>query len=246
MPSKYGYKDPMKVYRATRYIQRSWRNKKANKKDKIKTAGDVKAVIRNQQPTSVFLQNTSTTLSTTPTVMQQLSRIEFSNSNDELFARKSSNIRVGHISVRARITVADDPGNLVRLMVVRLKDSDTTAAAFAPANMFQWNNGQGTQPSNYFMSDPNLRLVDVKYDKVFNLQYSSETTPATRMQDIYLNFKVPIKETWKYKSTATGTEIDTRNLKDYFVVAFSDSLAPPHPRFLATTMTWFKNISNNA
>lgn len=240
-PSRYRYRG---TYAASR-IQRAYRRKKYQK-DKIKTEGDVKRAVRNAQPSSVVITNTTSTMSTVPFVYQQLSRLLFSNSNDTLYARKSTNIRVGHISFRVRLTVQDSPGNLVRLMVVRLKDSATPAATFDPQSMFVWNSGQGQQPDNLY-SDVNLRIAEVKYDKVFNLQQSTAALPATRMQDIYLNFNTKINETWKYATTDNGTNTFTRNMKDYFLVAFSDSaVGTAHPRIKATSFLWFKNISNNA
>lgn len=214
-------------------------------KDKIKTAGDVKKVVRDAQPASVFIRNTVTTVSNVPTVMQRLSNITFSNSNDTTYARKSTNIRAGHVSLRCRLQVADRPGNLIRFMVVRLKDSSVNPTAFDPQTMFQWNDGNGSQPDNMY-SDVNLRIAEPKYDKVFNLQASTETLPATRMQDIYFDVNVPFKETWKYKMTSNGAQEFTRNLKDYFIVCFSDSSLATHPAITLTSFTWFKNISNNA
>ena len=243
MPPRFLSRKPIRTASATR-IQRAWRRKKYAK-DKIKTVADVKKAVRSAQPSSVFITNTNSTMSTTPTAYQQLSRLLFSNSNDTLYARKSTNIRVGHISFRCRLSVADSPGNLCRLMVVRLKDSAQPAVSFDPQKMFEFNNGQGAQPDNLF-SDVNLRVAEVKYDKVFNLQQSTAAVPATRMQDIYLNFKVKINETWKYKSTDNGQSTFTRNMKDYFLVALSDSQLGSHPRIQATSFLWFKNISNNA
>ena len=116
-----------------------------------------------------------------------LSDIEYSNSNDTPNTRKSKKITVGHYKFRCYLDVGDRT-NLCRVMVVRNKDPQT-AAAFNPANMFEMNNGVGTQPTNMF-AEPNLRAVEIKYDKVFNLQDSSETVPATRVSNIYFQFSV--------------------------------------------------------
>ena len=93
-------------------------------------------------------------------------------------------------------------------------------------------------------AEPNLREVEVKYDKVFNLQSTTEAVPATRMQNIYFQFKVPIKEQWKYLTTTNNTSQLTRNMKDYYIVAFSDSAILPNPSLKLVSYTWFKNISN--
>ena len=124
-------------------------------------------------------------------------------------------------------------------MVVRNKDPQT-AAAFNPANMFTMNNGVGTQPTQMF-AEPNLRMVEVKYDKVFNLQATTEAIPATRVQNIYFQFKIKIGEVFKYFTETNNTSELTRNMKDYYIVAFSDSSILPNPSLRCVSYTWFKN-----
>lgn len=217
--------------------------KKRRVKDKIKTASDVRKAVNQGNPSSVIAQETNFALTTVPTVQHVLSDIEFSNSNDRPDSRKSLKINVGHLKCRCYLDVGDRT-NLCRVMVVRNKDP-LTAAAFNPTTMFEINNGVGAQPNNMF-AEPNLRMVEVKYDKVFNLQDSSSTVPATRMKNIYFQFKVPIKEQWKYLTTANNTSELTRNMKDYYIVAFSDSSILPNPSFRCISYLWFKNVSNTA
>lgn len=228
-----------KQHHAAVRIQRRWRKRT---KDKIKTVKDVRDAVNKGTPASVIVQETNFSLTGTPfggpTVQHVLSAIEFSNSNDRPDARKSKKISVGHISCRCYLDVGDRT-NLCRVMLVRNKDPQT-AAAFNPSNMFQMNNGVGTQPNAMF-ADVNLRQVEVKYDKVFNLQDTTEAVPATRMQNIYFKFKVPIHETWKYFTETNNTSELTRNMKDYYIVAFSDSIALPNPSLRCISYTWFKN-----
>ncbi len=228
---------------AARRIQKAWKAKKARQRDNIKTKGDVKKAVQSFNPSSVIAQETAFALTTTPVVQQSLSNIEFSNSNDRPNSRKSLKITVGHFKLRCRLQVGDAT-NLCRVMVVRNKNP-LVSAAFAPSQMFEINNGIGTQPNNMF-AEPNLREVEVKYDRVFNLQSTSESAPATRVQDIYWDFKVPIHETFKYLTVANNTNELTRNMKDYYIVAFSDSSITPNPRFTCVSYTWFKNIGNTA
>ena len=228
---------------AARRIQKAWRAKKRRQRDNIKTKGDVKKAVQSFNPSSVIAQETTFSLTTTPTVQHNLSDIEFSNSNDRPDSRKSLKITVGHFKFRCRLQVGDAT-NLCRVMVVRNKNP-LVAAAFNPITMFEINNGIGTQPNNMY-AEPNLREVEVKYDRVFNLQDTTQAVPATRVQDIYWDFKVPIHETFKYLTTNNNTSELTRNMKDYYLVAFSDSAILPNPRFTAVSYTWFKNIGNTA
>lgn len=215
-------------------------NKKYHGRDQIKTSGDVRKAIQTSKSSSVIIQTTDFALTTTPTVQHNLSQIEYSNSNDRPDTRKSLKISLGHFKFRCYLDVGDRT-NLCRVMVVRNKDP-LTAAAFNPANMFEMNNGVGTQPDKMF-AEPNLRSVEVKYDRVFNLQDTTEGAPATRVQNIYFQFSVPIHETFKYTTITNNTSELTRNMKDYYIVAFSDSAILPNPSLKCTSYTWFKNYS---
>lgn len=229
---------------ASKRIQRAWRSHKL-RKDKIKSGADVRKAMRDAQPASCFFTNTDSTMSTTPYIYKELSKITFNNSNNTPYARKSTNIRVGHIAFRGQLDVYDNT-NLCRVMVVRLKDTAINPDAFTPSTMFQYNNGEGTQPDNLY-ANVNTRICEVKYDRMFQLQ--KQLTGAVRVPSVYLNFKIPFHETWKYMSTENGTNTSTRNTKNYYLVAFSDSTAEPtqsHPKIKMTTCCWFKNISNNA
>lgn len=223
-------------------LQRYWRKKKAQR-DRVKTYGDVRKAVQATSVSSVIVQETNFSIVNTPTVQQNLSEIEFSNSNDRPDSRKSKQITVGHIKFRCYLQVGDRT-NLVRVMMVRNKNPETTNA-FNPVNIFNVNNGIGTQPDDMF-ADPNLREVEVKYDRVFNLQDTSESSPATRMQNIYWTFNIPIRETFKYFTTSNGTSEQTRNMKDYYLVAFSDSSILPNPSLKAVSYLWFKNVGNTA
>lgn len=221
---------------AAKRIQAAWRHRK--KRDKIKTVKDVRDAVNKGTPASVIVQETNFALTTTPTVQHNLSNIEFSNSNDRPDARKSKKISVGHFKFRCYLEVGDRT-NLCRVMVVRNKDP-LTAAAFNPANMFEMNNGVGTQPDK-MMAEPNLRQVEVFYDKVINLQDSSEATPPVYPKNYYWQIKVPVNQTFKYFTETNNTQEFTRNMKDYYIVAFSDSSILPNPSLKLVSYTWFKN-----
>lgn len=227
--------------RGVEALRRAVRKRKG-RKDKIKTVGDVQRATLKMTPSSVIIQETNFSLTASPlggpTIQHSLSDIEFSNSNDRPDSRKSKKITVGHIKCRCYLDVGDRT-NLCRVMVVRNKDP-LTAAAFNPGNMFVMNNGVGTQPNQMF-AEPNLRQVDVRYDKVFNLQDSTEAVPATRQQNIYFEISVPIHETWKYFTETNNTSEFTRNMKDYYIVAFSDSAIIPNPTLKCASYVWFKN-----
>lgn len=226
-----------KKYQAASKIQRAWR-KKRYQRDKIKTVSDVRKAVNKGTPSSVIIQETNFALTTTPTTQHVLSDIEFSNSNDRPDSRKSKKISVGHVKCRCYLEVGDRT-NLCRVMLVRNKDP-LTAAAFNPNTMFEMNNNIGTQPDKMF-AEPNLRKVEVKYDKVFNLQDSSEATPPTRPKNIYFQFKVKINEVFKYFTETNNTSELTRNMKDYYIVAFSDSNILPNPSLKCVSYLWFKN-----
>ncbi|AJP36332.1 putative capsid protein [Avon-Heathcote Estuary associated circular virus 1] len=232
---------------AARKIQAAFRRRRTKKRfqrDKIKTAGDVRRAVQQTSVSSVVVQETQAQgLSTTPTVIHNLSKIEFNNSNDTLYARKSKQITVGHFKFRAKVNVADKT-NLIRIMVVRNKDPATTNA-FDPADMFAMNNSQGLPADNMF-AEPNLRNVEVKYDRVFNLQATSETIPAVNPQSVYWTFDVPVRETFKYFGTTNGTSEQTRNMKDYYLLGFSDSSLITHPTIQVVSYVWFKNVGNTA
>lgn len=230
-----------KRVRSTQALARLVRRRKYRKKyqkDKIKTVSDVRKAVNKGTPASVIIQETAFALSTTPITQHVLSDIEYSNSNDRPDSRKSKKITAGHFKFRGKIQVGDTT-NLVRIMVVRNKDP-LTAAAFNPANMFEMNNGVGTQPTT-MLAEPNLRKVEIKYDHVYNLSENSETHPGDRPDNIYFEFSVPLHETWKYFTETNNTSELTRNMKDYYLVAFSDSSITPNPRLNVVSYTWFKN-----
>jgi len=226
-----------KKHHAAARIQKAWR-KKRYQRDNIKTTADVRRAVNKGTPASVVIQSTNFGLTTTPTIQHSLSDIEYSNSNDTPNTRKSKKISVGHFKMRCYLNVADRT-NLVRVMLVRNKDP-LTAAAFNPSTMFEMNNGIGTQPTNMF-AEPNLRKVQVKYDKIFNLQDSTESVPGVRPSSFYFTFKVKVNETFKYFTETNNTSEFTRNMKDYYIVAFSDSSVLPNPAFRCVSYTWFKN-----
>lgn len=242
LKSKFSFRYGKRGISSASKIQRAWR-KKRTQRDRVKTYGDVRKAVQATAVSSVICQETNLSLITTPTVQQNLSNLEFSNSNDRPDSRKSKQVTVGHISFRCYLEVGDRT-NLCRVMVVRNKNPATTNA-FNPNDIFNVNNGVGTQPTTMFR-DPNLREVEVKYDRVFNLQSTSETAPATRVQNVYWTFNVPIKETFKYFTEANNTQEQTRNMKDYYLVAFSDSAILPNPSLRAVSYLWFKNVGNTA
>lgn len=224
---------------AAKTLQRAWRARKRKQStDYINTNTDVKRAVNSMTPGSVIIRESTLSLTTTPITQQVLSDIEYSNSNDRPDSRKSKNISAGHFKFRGLIQVGDKT-NLVRVMVVRNKDP-LTAAAFNPSTMFQMNNGIGTQPTT-ILAEPNLRKVQVKYDHVFNLSENSETHPGAKNDNIYFDFKINLKETWKYFTETNNTSELTRNMKDYYLVAFSDSSITPNPRLGIVSYTWFKN-----
>lgn len=232
---------------AARRIQAAWRRKRKTRrhvKDKVKTYGDVRKAVQATSVSSVVIQESNLSLISTATVQQNLSKIIFSNSNDRPDSRKSKQITVGHISFRCLVQVGDRT-NLIRVMMVRNKNPENTATYNPDGTLFAVNNGVGVQP-NIMFAEPNLREVEVKYDRVFNLQDSSEATPGVLPKSHYFKFSVPIRETFKYLTIANDTSVQTRNMKDYYLVAFSDSGILPNPSLQATSYTWFKNVGNTA
>lgn len=243
MPFKKIYLKTGRKHHAAKNIQRAWRRRRYQK-DKIKTVKDVRDAVNKGTPSSVIIQTTNLDIDAEvlgvggPTVQHSLSNIEFSNSNDRPDSRKSKIISVGHIKIRCLLSVGDRT-NLCRVMVVKNKDP-MTAAAFNPKQMFVMNNGVGATPDR-ILAEPNLRQVEVKYDRVFNLQDSTEAVPGTLPMSKYFQFRVPINEKWKYFTETNNTSELTRNMKDYYIVAFSDSLLAPHPSLHCVSYTWFKN-----
>lgn len=242
-----GVRHPYRRGQAARKIQRAFRRRRLRKRfqrDRVKTYRDVRKAVQATGVSSVIVQQTNFALITTPTIQHNLSNIEFSNSNDRPDTRKSKQITVGHIAFRCYLEVGDRT-NLCRVMMVRNKNPATTNAFNPGTDMFSVNNGVGTQPDLMF-AEPNLREVEVKYDRVFNLQDSSQALPAVNPRSVYFQFKVPIRETFKYFTIANNTNEQTRNMKDYYLVAFSDSSILPNPSLRATSYTWFKNVGNTA
>ncbi len=230
---------------AARRIQTAWRRRRRRAAprrrvvDRVKTYSDVRRAVQATGVSSVIVQETDLSLVTTPTVQQDISDIEYSNSDNRPDSRKSKKITVGHVSFRCRLDVGDRT-NLCRVMFVRNKNPEN-AATFDASDIFNVNNGTGTQPVAMF-AEPNLREVEVKYDRVFNLQDTTESVPATRPQSFYWRFSIPIRETFKYYQITNDTSEHTRNMKDYYLVAFSDSAILPNPSLKATSYTWFKNV----
>ena len=236
---------PARRRSAATKIQAVFRGRRARRrvKDRIKTVGDVRKAVQQTSVSSVIVQETNFALTQTPTIQHNLSNIEFSNSDNRPDTRKSKQITVGHIKFRCYLQVGDRT-NLCRVMVVRNKNPLTTAS-FTPSDIFNVNNSVGTQPNNMF-AEPNLREVEVKYDRVFNLQDSSEATPAVNPKTVYWTFSIPIRETFKYLTISNSTSQQTRNMKDYYLVAFSDSSILPNPSLTAVSYLWFKNVGNTA
>lgn len=216
------------------------RKKRITIQDNIKTVKDVQEAVNKGTPSSVIIQETNFALTTTPTIQHSLSDIAFSNSNDTPNTRKSKKISVGHYKFRCYLQVGDRT-NLCRVMVVRNKNP-LVSAAFNPNNIFDMYGGIAGMPQpDKMYAEPNLRLVDVKYDRIFNLQDTSESAPAVRPKNTYFEFDVPVHETFKYLTEDNNTSEFTRNMKDYYLVAFSDSSILPNPSLTAVSYTWFKN-----
>lgn len=242
------YKGPVYGRRtAARKIQAAWRSRRKTRRhvrDRIKTFSDVRKAVQATSVSSVIVQETNLSLVSTPTVQQNMSKIEFSNSNNRPDSRKSKQISVGHMSFRCLLEVGDRT-NLCRVMLVRNKNPENVTTYNPDQTLFSVNNGVGQQPDIMY-AEPNLREVEVKYDRVFNLQDSSETVPGVLPKSVYFKFSIPIRETFKYLTITNDTDIQTRNMKDYYLVAFSDSAILPNPSLKATSYTWFKNIGNTA
>lgn len=131
-----------------------------------------------------------------------------------------------------------DRTNLVRLLVVRDKNQDD--AVFSPDDCF-FTDGNVTPPDVY--AQINTRNVECIYDKLWNLQDTSESVPATRVQSAFVEFNVPIRKHLTYNQTGNDDTILPRNMQHWYLIGVSDSAILPNPSLDGNSITWFKNIN---
>jgi len=220
---------------AARKIQSAWRKRK--QKDKIKTVSDVRKAVQSTAPSRAYLGDTSSSITTAPVVLQSFSNIPFSDDQSDFQSRNALKISVGSIRGRGNIVVGDST-NFVRLLLVRSKNQ--TNAAFDPLSVFFTNGGAVVPP--YHLAQINTRNVEVLWDRTYTLQDSTEADPAVIPPVKFLEFNTPIRNTWTYNAVASGTTIAPRNMKEYYLVAVSDSSILPNPSVRFQFCTWYKNV----
>lgn len=220
-------------------IQRAWRAKKKAQKDQIKTKADVRKAVQATAPSRAELRSGSVSITTTPSILESFSDIEFNEdgiTNPQ--TRQSLKISVGSIRLKGDLVVGDDT-NIVRLMLVRSKNQ--TNDAFAPADIFFDNNGAVAVTA--YLAQVNTRNVDVLWDKSFLLQDSDSSIPGVRPSFYFIDEKFTIRNTWTYNQINNATTELPRNMKEYYLVAVSDSSVLPNPSLRYQSCTWFKNLT---
>jgi len=206
-------------------------------KDSIKTVHDVRKAIQRTAPSKGRVVAISTSPSTTPLVAQSISEIQFSTSGEQ-WVRNSLKITLGSWRFRGNLNVGDRT-NLFRLMLVR--DKNMNDQAFDPAScFFQDNSGTTVTPVN---AQINTRNVEVLYDHTYNLQDSTESVPAVRPSNYFLDLNIPIRRELKFIDMPDGDPaILPRNQTHFYLVSVSDSVILPHPNLSGDSVTWFKNV----
>lgn len=205
--------------------------------DKIKTVSDVRRAVQTTAPSRAKMDSISVSITSTVQTLLSLSEIQFNDDPSNFQTRQSPKISVGSFRFKGTLVVGDAT-NLVRLLIVRSKNQ--TGAPFAPADTFYSNPGGTVPPA--VVAQINTRNVDVLMDKTYNLQDSSESNPAVRPANFFIDKTIRIRKTLKYNQVATGTTIAPRNMTEYYFIAVSDSGVLPNPSVRFEAITWFKNI----
>jgi len=222
---------------AARRIQRAWKRKRYQK-DKIKTVSDVRKAVQKTAPSRAFVNNGSASITTTPVILESYGVIPFnedgiSNPN----SRQSLKVSVGSIRIRGNLVVGDD-SNLIRLMLVRSKNQSGTI--FSASECFFDNNGAAAITG--IQSQLNTRNIECLWDQTYQLQ-DQIADAATRPSSVFLNKKFNIRNTWTYNQAPNAAVILPRNMKEYYLVAVSDSSVLPNPSLRWSSCVWFKNLS---
>jgi len=221
---------------AAQKIQRHWRKRRV---DRIKTKSDVRKAVQSTAPSRAELRSGTASITTTPSILESFSDIEYNEdgiTNPQ--SRQSLKISVGSIRMKGDLVVGDDT-NIVRLMLVRSKNQSN--AAFAPADIFFNNNGAAAVAA--YLAQVNTRNVDVLWDKTYMLQDSDSSTPGVRPSFYFIDEKFNIRNTWTYNQIANASTQLPRNMKEYYLVAVSDSSVLPNPSLRYQSCTWFKNLA---
>jgi len=212
--------------------------KKRRTADKIKTVSDVRRAVQSTAPSRAKMDSISVSITSTVQTLLSVSEIAFNDDPSEFETRQSPKITLGSFRFKGTLVVGDAT-NLVRLLFVRSKNQ--TNAAFAPTSCFYSNPGGTVPPA--VVAQINTRNVDVLWDHTYNLQDTSESNPAVRPANFFIDRTISIRKTLKYNQVASGTVPELpRNMTEYYFVAVSDSGVLPNPSVRFEAITWFKNI----
>jgi len=213
------------------------RKRRTKVKDQIKTGADVRKAVQETAPSQGKLDTISGSITTTPVTLLEVSKIAFNNDDAGQYERNSKKITMGSLRFRGTLVVGDAT-NLVRLLVVRDKNQDNQA--WDPNSCFFSDGNVVPAPT---FAQINTRNVDVLYDNTYNMQDSTESVPAVRPSQYFVDFYVPIRKTLTYiQQNAGDAAINPRNGHHYYLVAVSDSSILPNPSIRGSSATWFKNI----
>lgn len=213
------------------------KSRKSGKKDHIRTAADVRAVIERTHPIKFWIHPPiATTASTAASLVMNLTNIPFNSDATAAPAgssRQSRKVYINRIKGRFLWTVGDST-NVVRLLLVRPKKDQTTS--FVPNDAFESNTGANAIT---WLTQPNYKNMDVLYDKTWNLASAAVGGLPTFVTD---EFDVPFHRTATYPLAANAAYPQPTNLSSAYMIVISDSSAVAHPRFAVETQVVFRNL----
>lgn len=230
---------------AARKIQRAWRTRRKRfRRDYIKTAKDVKKVVRRMEQMSYdqYLNNSS--LSSTPIIMTNFTNFVFKNESnnppdrDSLTQRTTQKVFLSTVRLSGTV-VPSDATNRIRLCMFRAKRSAQTSNPISAINCFNDTDG----PTTPYIDLPiNYRNVQCLWDYQFNLQ----DTVAGAVYPPYKTVKkvFTLKKNLKYNLNELDNSDFPVNNYQYFLVGMSDSSIAPHPASRLGITVSFKNTGD--
>jgi len=220
--------------------KRKYRRRKKQKKRMKPT--EVKKIVRSMEPTRTDLFNTSASLSSTPSTINNLCNIQFNDDPSTFSSRQQTKIKMMSFRCKGELEVSGlATDNIVRLMIVRKHAQD--GAAFDPRQCFL---GQPGSTINYLRSQVNKRYCTCYYDRTTLLQNQDPslltnerypTVPWKKLIDI--KFKFPGSNIAKYPLVANATVVQPYNYQ-FYLIGVSDSLVNT-PTIDGQSCVFFKN-----
>lgn len=209
---------------------------------KAVTPSQVKAIVNNMHPTRSDIFQTTASLSTTPSTINNICNMQFNDDASVFGSRQTTKVKLMSFRWDGQVEVSGlATDNELKIMLVKKIADD--GAAFDARKCFLFNPGTVGQ---YRQAQINKRYCKVVFSRYFLLQnqdpslLTNERYPTLPWKrHLVINYKFKERSPAKYPQVANATVIQPHN-HQYYLIGVSDSLVNT-PTIDGQGCTFFKN-----